>query len=235
MSYRLLAEFRKLFEGVKYRHRDSTQGDRVASYLFEDLLTLARSQKFVTAVTSKSRVINTRNLRVGKKARRGDGTFGERVPNVAAVQAPGMAVAFGEVATIEIGAEVKVLAKAMRKQLDRVCTDLINQVSEFKKHGDKPLCVGIVGVNWANVYTSFEGRKAWPTDGKKYPHPFQETKEVERDLFDRVSQKFDELLFFRFRATNQRPFSFSWVDQAQTEKEYGAALIRISVKYESQF
>jgi hypothetical protein len=64
-------------------------------------------------------------------------------------------------------------------------------------------------VNWANVYTSYEWRKSWPTDGKKYPHALQEVKEVERDLFDRVSQKLDELLFFRFKATNQRPFSFS--------------------------
>jgi len=43
---------------------------------------------------------------------------------------PGIAVAFGKVATIEIGTEVKILAKAMRKQLDRVCSDLEKQISE---------------------------------------------------------------------------------------------------------
>lgn len=235
MTYRLLDEFQKLFQGAKYRHRVSNQGDRVASFLYDDLFTLGRSPKFVSAVSAKSRVINTQNLMVGKKTRRGDGTFGERVPHVQPLIVPGIGVAFGEVATIEIGAEVKVLAKAMRKQLDRVCTDLINQAAEFRRHGGSPICVGIVGVNWAQSYTGYEGRKAWPTDGRKYPHPFEEAKDVERDLFSRVAQKFDEFLFLRFNATNQRPFAFSWVNQSSTEKEYGAALVRISIQYESRF
>lgn len=235
MAYKLLAEFQKLFEGAKYRHRISNQGDKVASYLYEDLFALARSPKFVAAVSTKSRVVNTQNLMVGKKSRRGDGTFGERLPHVSALAVPGLAVAFGKVATIEIGTEVKVLAKAMRKQLDRVCTDLTNQASEFRKHSSNPICIGIVGVNWAQSYTSYEGRKSWPTDGKKYPHPLQEAKDVERDLLDRVKQNFDELVLLRFRATNKRPFTFSWVNQADTENLYGAALLRISIKYESQF
>ena len=157
------------------------------------------------------------------------------MPHIDPVSVPGLAVAFGEVATIEVGAEVKVLAKAMRKQLDRVCTDLTNQVTEFKKSGGQPICVGIVGVNWAQSYTGYEGRKSWPTDGRKYPHPSQEAKQVEHDLIDRVKNKFDEFLLIPFKATNTRPFAFSWVNQKQTENEYGAALVRISIKYESQF
>jgi len=235
LAYKLLEEFRKLFKGVKYRHRVSTHGDRVAIFLYEDLFDLGRSPKFVGAVSSKTRVLNTMNRAVGKKSRRGDGTFGERVPHIPPDVAPGLAVAFGEVATIEIGTEVKVLAKAMRKQLDRVCTDLSNQVSEFKKHGGKPICIGIIGVNWADSYTSYEGRKSWPTDGKKYLHPVQEAEDVERDLIDRVKSKFDELVLLRFRATNRRPFGFTWINQTETEKHYGAALVRISIQYESRF
>lgn len=235
MPYKLLTEFRGLFDGVKYLHRVSNQGDRVASFLYGDLFALGRSPKLVAAISSKSHVINSGNKTVGKDARRGDGTFGEKVPNVQSVMVPGIAVAFGEVATLEIGTEVKVLAKAMRKQLDRVCTDLGNQATEFKKHGGNPICVGIVGVNRADSYTSYEGRRSYPTDGRKYPHPKQEADQVEQDIANRVKGKFDELLLLRFRATNKRPYTFSWVAQPQTESEYGAALLRISITYESRF
>lgn len=235
MVYKLLEDFRKLFDGGKYRHRDSSQGDRVALHLYEDLFDLARSPKFVNAVSSKIRVINTENLTVGKKSRRGDGSFGERLPHIDPASVPGMAVAFGKIATIEIGVEVKILAKAMRKQLDRVCTDLAKQVAEFKKLGGNPLCVGIVGINWSQSYTSFEGRKKFETDGKKYLHPYQEAEGAERDLVDRVQKNFDELILLRFKATNKKPYAFDWVDQAKTENLYGAALVRISRDYESRF
>ena len=235
MAYKLLDEFRKLFEGGKYRHRVSTHGDRVAVFLYEDLFELGRSAKFVAAASSKSRVLNTMNRAVGKKSRRGDGTFGERIPHIPPDVVAGLAVAFGEVATIEIGTEVKILAKAMRKQLDRVCTDLGNQVAEFRKRGGNPICVGLVGINRADSYTSYEGKKSWPTNGKKYLHPKQEADEVERDLVDRVKSSFDELVTLRFRASNKRPFQFSWVDQAKTEMEYASSLVRISREYEARF
>ncbi len=236
MAYKLLTEFRKLFEGSKYKHRVSTHGDRVASFLYEDLFDLGRSAKYVAAVSSKSRVLNSKNLAVGKKTRRGDGTFGERVPHIVAVMAPNHTVAFAEVATIELGTEVKILAKAMRKQLGRVCSDLEKQVKEFKKHGGNPICVGIVGINWSESYTSFERRKVWKTTGKAgYPHPLQEAAGVERDLASRVENMFDELVLLRFKATNERPYAFSWVDQAETEKLYASALIRISRDYEARF
>ena len=233
MNYKLLEEFRKLFTGKIYRHRDSSQGDHVALYLYEDLFQLARSPKFVKAVTSKLRVLNTENLTVGKKSRRGDGAFGERLPHIDPHTVPGMAVAFGKIATIEIGAEVKILAKAMRKQLDRVCSDLQKQVVEFRKLGGQPVCVGIVGVNWSDQYTSYEGRRRFATDLKKNAQ--QKLQAVQRDLTDRVQSSFDELILLRFRATNVKPYSFSWVDQSETENLYGASLLRISREYESRF
>ncbi|MDC0403399.1 hypothetical protein OAM14_04545 [Candidatus Pelagibacter sp.] len=236
MAYKLLEQFRSMFTGQPYLHRKSNQGDIVASYLFEDLYDLGRSKKFVAAVKTQTSVSNRQNKQVGLTKRRGDGTFGEKVPNAPHVVPPGLSVAVGEVATIEIGAEVKVLAKAMIKQLDRVGTDMENQVKEFKKHGGKPICVGIIGVNRAPVYTSYEGKAVWKTDGKTYKHPIQEADDAERRLVTRVAPSFDEIIVLRFTVANIAPFNdFQWVDLKDTEMRYGAALVRISREYEHRF
>ena len=42
---KLTGMFRKSFEGVRYRYRVSNTGDRVAAFLYDDLLTLAESEK----------------------------------------------------------------------------------------------------------------------------------------------------------------------------------------------
>src|SRR6266852_2015284 len=81
LEYRLLAEFRQLFEGKIYKHRASTQGDFVAMHLYEDLVTIKRSPKLTdAAINRKDRVLNVQNKRRGVAARRGDGTFGEIIP-----------------------------------------------------------------------------------------------------------------------------------------------------------
>ena len=49
------------------------------------------------------------------------------------IEDPGFAVARGPVATVEIGVEVKILAKAMIKQIDRVIGDLVKQVTHFRR------------------------------------------------------------------------------------------------------
>ncbi|HSV63289.1 MAG TPA: hypothetical protein VLH83_08070, partial [Chthoniobacterales bacterium] len=167
--------------------------------------------------------------------RRGDGTFGELVPAAVALIEKGMLVARGPVATIEIGEETKILAKAMIKQIDRVITDLINQVTQFKRGGGNPICVTFVGVNFADQYVSFEGRKKWPTDGKRYKHPIQEAAQAEQRLNEKARSAFDEFQILRFRATNLRPFPFEWVDLDNTEMEYSAVLTRISREYERRF
>lgn len=236
MNYKLLEQFRRLFEGAKYRHRKSNLGDQVASFLYEDLFDLGLSQKYVAAVSSKTRVLNRKNQPVGSSARRGDGTFGERLPHIVAVTIPDHMVAIGQVANVEIGAEVKVLAKAMIKQLDRVGTDMINQLKEFKTHGGNPICVGIVGVNYAPRYTSYEGRKAWKTTGKgSHKHPVQEAQSAEDRLRQRVASAFDDFIVIRFVAENVPPYKFGWVNYSQTEDQYGAALVRISRKYDQLF
>src|SRR5262249_37086321 len=148
---------RSLFDGQQYLHRSSNLGDRVAMHLYEDMFDLDKSRKFTTRVREHSRALSTANVRRGVKARRGDGTFGDLVPRVTPVVDPGYAVARGETATIEIGVEVKILAKAMIKQIDRVMTDLQSQVGHFRSKGGSPVCVGLVGINFATQYTSFEG------------------------------------------------------------------------------
>jgi hypothetical protein len=158
-EFALLRTFRQLFEGTRYKHRDSSLGDLVASQLYEDLVALDKSPKLNARVQSHERVVNLANRAVGRRSRRGDGTFGELVPTAVAVTEAGLLVARGEVANIEIGAETKILAKAMIKQIDRVIGDLVRQVDEFRSTGGKPICVGIVAVSFAQSYTSYEGER----------------------------------------------------------------------------
>ncbi len=235
MGYRLLTEFRGLFEGRTYRHRASTQGDYIASQLYEDLVDLGRSEKLVARVHAYERVLNAQNVRRGIKARRGDGTFGEIIPHQDVLTASGHTVGRGPIATVEIGCEVKILFKAMIKQHDRVITDLGNQVKHFRRGSGSPICVGIVGINQAERCTSYEGERRWPTDGRKHKHPIQEAADVERRLVSQAAPDFDEFLILRFRATNEAPFPFEWVDAKGTELDYGAALIRIGREYDRRF
>ncbi len=234
-DYALLREFRGLFESKTYLHRDSSLGDRVAGCLYEDLYVLAKSTKLRERVDAHSRVLNARNLTVGVARRRGDGTFGELVPTAKVLSIDGQAVARGPIATIEIGVETKILAKAMIKQIDRVIGDLVRQTEEFKKRGERPICVGIVGVNFAEQYTSFEADRAFPTDGKRYKHPIQEAADAILRLQQRAQPYFDEFLILRFTASNITPYPFSWIDQDQTRMEYSALLTRISRDYDRRF
>ena len=236
VATQVLEEFRSLFEGKPYLHRDSSLGDRVAVKLYEDLLTLAKSQRLVQRVALRECVVNVRNTTVGKMARRGDGTFGELVPAVAAITADGFQVARGPVANIQVGAETKILAKAMIKQIDRVIGDLVRQVAQFKSTGGTPITIGLVGINYAASYTSYEGPdRAFPTDGGRYKHPVQEAEDAKNRLLRLAAPAFDEFLLLPFRATNVAPFPFEWVGYAETDREYSALLLRVSREYDQRF
>ncbi|MBA2625083.1 MAG: hypothetical protein H0U89_05710 [Acidimicrobiia bacterium] len=235
MDYRLLAEFRGLFDGNKYLHRDSSRGDWVAHHLYEDLYTLKKSSHYVERVDSREHVLNVQNRRRGVSARRGDGTFGERIPGIEPIVDPGFAVARGPIANVELGIEVKILAKAMIKQIGRVKTDLVSQVTEFNRGAGSPICVAVVGVNYADYVTSYEGDRAYRTDGKGFLHPIQEAREAEGRLRGEVEGKFDELLFLRYKATNEPPYPFEWLDYIELFQDYGAALTRISRTYGTRF
>jgi hypothetical protein len=235
-EYRLLAEFRRLFEGRIYRHRSSNQGDFVAMHLYEDLYAIDRSPNFVDAVQLQSSVLNAQNRTRGIKARRGDGTFGEIIPGEKSIADAGFAVARGPIATVEIGVEVKILGKAMIKQIDRVTGDLLKQVGHFKRGGKTAISVGIVGINHAPFTVGYEGERVTRTTGRGgFPHPIQEAADAERRLRADALPAFDEFIVLRYRATNEAPFAFEWVEYGETRQDYAAALARISREYQARF
>jgi hypothetical protein len=236
-EYRLLTEFRRLFDGKTYKHRDSSQGDFVAMHLYEDLIAIDRSPKLIDAtIHRKDRVLNAQNKRRGVAARRGDGTFGEIIPGETATTDSGYLIARGPIATVEIGIEVKILAKAMIKQIDRVITSLRDQVVQFKRGGGHPICVALIGINQAERTVGYEGDRPFPTTGKQgFLHPFQESSEAERRLRAEAEPEFDEFVVLRFKATNSPPYPFEWANYNETRLDYGAALSRISARYQQRF
>ena len=131
-----------------------------------------------------------------------------------------MLVARGPVATIEIGAETKILAKAMIKQIDRVITDLINQATQFKRGGGNPICVAFVGINFADQYVSFEGRKV-ANRWQSYKHPIQEAAQAEQRLKDKADFAFDDFRFCAF-APPTRSHSHLSGSMSKTEMEYSS-------------
>ena len=234
-DYELLTRFRNLFEGKPYYHRNASQGDKAVRYLYEDLRKLNKSAILSQRIDAKTRVVNTANKAVGIISRRGDGAFGELVPVAIALTEPGFAVARGPLTAIEIGAETKILAKAMIKQIDRVIGDLKRQVEEFEKNAN-PICIAVVGVNHAPAYTSFEGTRSFPTDGTaKYKHPSQEAVEAIRRLEALARPDFDEFLILRFAASNVEPFPFRWINEQETLLQYSALLTRVSKLYDQRF
>lgn len=234
MSYRLLQAFQNLFDGKAYLHRNSTLGDIVAMHLYEDLHDLGRSPKLVRRIEAGISVLNTQNRRRGIKARRGDGSFGELVPSAEPIKDEGYVVYRGPIATIEIGAEVKILMKAMIKQIDRVINDLKGQVDHFRARSGNPVCVGIVGINRAPYCTTYEGERSFRTNGWNHKHPFTEAVEAEARLLEFAAPAFDEFLVLRFEAINEPPFPFVWVDEKEALLDYGAILARISQEYEGR-
>lgn len=236
MPYLLLERFRALFEGTKYVHRDSSLGDSVAVFLTEDLYALQKSAKLNARIDHAERVQNIQNKRRGIIARRGDGTFGELIPGAAPVREEGYKVARGPIATVEVGVEVKILCKAMIKQIDRVMQNMEDQVKQFRVGGGQPLSLCIVGINHAQEYVSYEGNREWPTTGKGgHKHPYQEAADAEARIRARVAPQYDDVIFLRFRATNTAPFKFEWVNGPETELDYAAILTRTIRSYEQRF
>jgi hypothetical protein len=235
-GFRLLERFRATFQGVRYLHRSSKLGDLIALELYDDLYAIGRSALYNRRVDERHVGINAANLRRGVKARRGDGTFGELVPGSEPVLDEGSVVARGQVATVEIGVEVKIMCKAMVRQVGRVASDIQDQVRHFRRKQDQPICVAIVGINHAERYVSFEGEKEWATTGKgKYLHPYQEAQSVETTLRLELDPLLDHLLIVRFKATNYPPFDFDWLDQAGTVHDCGAVIARIARDYDARF
>lgn len=245
----MLDAFESLFAGKPYLHRDSSRNDYICVQLFEDLLALGKSQKLVDRIRLRQRVVNTANKAHGVKARRGDGTFGELVPGESTRIDDGYDVARGIIATIEIGAECKILNKAMIKQIDRVKKSLRDQAMEFRKGtGSRPITVAVVGVNHAAYTVGYEGSQIWRTGwvertnaatGQKkrqyHKHPAEEADEAIRRLNEEVRPHYDEMIILRYKATNETPFPFEWVDMQGVIRDYGALLTKVSREYEQRF
>ena len=157
------------FAGKVYRHRASTQGDLLARAFYEDLHALPPVPPFHTRVAAQDCVVNTTNVVPGRPGRRGDGPFGERLLSAAPVLDPGFQVPAGLTANIQIGVEVKILAAAMIKQIDRVMGDMEKQARRFRASSPGAIAVGIVGVNHAPNYESHEGTRTFPKTGNQAP------------------------------------------------------------------
>jgi hypothetical protein len=232
-TFALLRQFEATFRNGPYIHRNSQLGNRIADYLYEDLYALAQSRKFNDRVDARSHVLNPKGISPGIRARRGDGSFGDLIPGSKPRVFPDFRVARGPTADVEIGAEVKILAKAMIKQIDRVIGDLCRQADQFHEKAANSITVGIVGINFAEHYVSHEGERRYPTDGKSGNlHPAQEAREAERRLLS-AENSYSEFIELGFRATNEPPYDFEWVGRAQDN--YAARLVRILRKYDLTF
>jgi hypothetical protein len=235
VPYKLLTCFESLFRGQPYLHRNSTLGDQVASYFYEDLHEIKRSAHFNEHVDSGRWVVNARNNAQGIQSRRGDGTFGELVPSQGSSPAQNYAVQRGPVTSVEIGVEVKILHKAMIKQIDRVIGDLRKQVGEFKQSNPDAISLAIVGINHAAYTVGYEGLRLYKTDGRANRHPISEAADAENRILAKARPSYDELLILRYIATNETPFDFAWLDVKDTEANYSAAMLRIARHYDSRF
>jgi hypothetical protein len=232
-SFALLRQFEATFRNGPYIHRNSQLGNRIADYLYEDLYALGLSHKLNDRVDARSHVLNPKGISPGIRSRRGDGSFGDLIPGSPVITSPGFRVARGATADVEIGAEVKILAKAMIKQIDRVIGDLGRQAAEFHQKSSTGITFGIVGINFAEHYVSHEGDRHYPTDGKSGNlHPVQEGHEAERRLL-RAEEPYSEFIQLGFRATNEPPYDFEWVGRVQDN--YAARLVRILRKYDLTF
>ena len=230
MEPRLLQTFRAVFEGRPYYHRNQVIGNFVASHLYEDLLRLGRSARFVAHVQKGDCVVHTRNLVKGRAGRRGDGTFGALIPGETAMPENGFSVRRGPVASILIGAEMKILAKSMIKQIDRVTNDLRHQAETFRQQNPRVIAVALVGVNFSETYTGYEGKRKYKS---RLPPAREAGKAIVR--LQSVASLFDEFILLRFSATNVKPYPFSWVDERDIRQAYSASLLRISDTFEERF
>ena len=100
--------------------------------------------------------------------------------------------------------------------------------------GGHPVRVGVVGVNRTACCVSYEGERAFRTDGRKYKHPIDEAEEAERRLARFAAPAFDEFIVLRFAATNEPPFDFRWGHENETRLDYGAILARIGADYDGR-
>src|SRR5207247_2952117 len=95
----------------------------------------------------------------------------------------------GPVASILIGAEMKILAKSMVKRIDRVTNDLPDQAAIFRRQNPRVITVALVGVNFSEAYTGYEGKRKYRAN----PPPVREAGKAIARLQE-VVPLFDEFI-----------------------------------------
>ncbi|HWP57337.1 MAG TPA: hypothetical protein VNL14_05580 [Candidatus Acidoferrales bacterium] len=230
-KFKLLESFRKTFEGRVYKHRDPTVGNKIGRYFFEDMLDHSVSARYTHHVASRLGVVSIHGkVQTPRDIRRNDSVFG--IPPAGAVlrEASGFRVIEGPVAEPRIGCEVKIVAKSQQKQIDRVINDLEGFARRMKRLNRRCINLAVVGVNHESDYVGHEGARSF-----RHALKAQESAKVEQKLRERLIDVYDELLLLSFRATNQPPYPFHWLNPIEVDVAYGAALTRVGAQYQSRF
>lgn len=228
-SFRLLDQFATTFRKGPYKHRSPSLGNKIGRELFEDLVTHKVSRLLTDRARSREEILTMTGEIYGRKRVRRNDSFSGRPPagelDIRAVA--GRLMCEGVIAEPHIGCEVKIVAKAQQKQIDRVLNDLRGFGVRMRSLHVRCINVAVVGVNHEAKYVSYEGKR-------RYRHPLRLNEALETvDRIREIEADFDEVLVLSFRATNESPsFPFEWVDEAKTRRDYGAILTRIGSLYD---
>lgn len=230
-KFRLLEAFRRTFADTLYRHRDPTLGNKIGRELFEDLFAHRVSSRYVEDVERRVGVINRwGKIHTPRAVRRNDSVFGRPPAGVDIVEPiAGCAVPEGPVAEPRIGCEVKIIAKSQQKQIDRVISDLETFAARMKSSSPECINVAVVGINREPDYVGHEGLREF-----KHRLRDHEPTTVLSRLRDHLIDRYDGLLLLEFRATNQAPYPFLWIDAPHTELDYGSTLTRVGHLYQQR-
>lgn len=231
-SFRLLEQFAATFRKGPYLHRSPSLGNRIGRELFEDLVFHDVSSPLVERVHSRREVVTTTGEIYGRKRVRRNDSFSGKPPagelDIRSIE--GSLVSEGVIAEPHIGCEVKILAKAQQKQIDRVINDLRGFGVRMRSLHVRCINIALVGVNHESKYVSYEGDRQYRDSLR--PNEAMQTEERLLELRD----DFDEVLVLSFRATNEAPkFPFAWVDESKARRDYGAILTRIGSLYDERF
>lgn len=112
--------------------------------------------------------------------------------------------------------------------------DLTGSAVSLKEKSANAITVGFAAVNYSERWTGMEGTRSFPVE-RTPKRALAASDETSRRLLEIARPAFDEFVLLRFRATNQEPFPFSWLNATGTAADYGAALVRIAALYEKRF
>ena len=231
-SFRLLDRFEHTFLGTKYRHRDSSLGNKIGRELFEDLILHRSDSLLAQRAATNTVVVNSEGKihRQHRLIRRNDSVMGLPPAGVMNLrQLPGCSFQLGPVADPHIACEVKIVAKSQAKQIDRVLSDLRGFAEGMKRLNERCINIAIAGVNHESNYVGYEGKRAF-RDALRV----DESANTE-SILGQLTDVYDELLILPFKASNQKPYPFSWLRPEAARLDYGAVVTRMLAEYEHRF